>query len=213
MKKAALFDLDGVIVDTEGIYTEFWAAIGREYGLAPTFAYDIKGTTLTDILENHFVGDDVRSEVTRKIHDFEDTMKYVVFDGVIDFITSLRQAGYKTAIVTSSDDTKMDYLKRQQSDLLNMFDVIITGSMVQKSKPDPEGYLLAAKKVGEEIIDCYVFEDSIQGVEAGKRSGATVIGVATTNPAEKLMPFANEIIKDFKSDEIYEIIGFEPPLS
>ncbi|MDE6403034.1 MAG: HAD family hydrolase, partial [Muribaculaceae bacterium] len=160
--------------------------------------------------ENHFSGEDVRNEVTRKIHDFEDTMKYVLFDGVIDFITALRHAGFKTAIVTSSDDTKMAYLKRQQPELLGMFDAIITGSMVKKSKPDPEGYLLAAGMVGEDIADCYVFEDSIQGVEAGARSGATVIGVATTNAPEKLAPFADEIIDNFTDNAIYAITGIAP---
>lgn len=204
-KKAALFDLDGVIIDSEGIYTGFWASIGREYSLKPTFAYDIKGTTLTDILAKHFPSDEVRQEVTRKIHEFEDTMKYSLFEGVIEFIAALRQTGMKTAIVTSSDDTKMSYLKRQQPELLSLFDVVITGSMVKKSKPNPEGYLLAARLVGENVTDCYVFEDSIQGVEAGSRAGATVIGVATTNTPELLKPFANDIIYNFVADKVYDI--------
>lgn len=209
--KAALFDLDGVLIDTEGTYSEFWAGIGREYGCAPTFALDIKGTTLTDILANHFESDVQRDEVCQKIHWFEHTMTYTLFPGVMEFLKSLRQAGFKTAVVTSSDDTKMAFLARQQPDLLKCFDVVVTGSMVTKSKPDPEGYLTAARLVGADIRDCYVFEDSFQGLEAGMRSGATVIGLATTNSADLLKGKAHEIITGFTGFDVSDMEAVSRP--
>lgn len=193
--KAALFDLDGVVIDSEGTYTEFWAATGREYNCpSPTFAYDIKGTTLTDILDTHFPDPDVQKEVRKKIHDFEATMKYRVFDGVTDFLAGLRRKGIATAVVTSSDDTKMGYLWRQQPELRELFDVVITGSEVTRSKPDPEGYLLAARKLGVDPRECVVFEDSYQGLEAGRRSGAKVVAIATTNPAASLIGKADVVV-------------------
>ena len=194
--KAALFDLDGVIIDSESTYTKFWAAIGSEYGCAPTFAYDIKGTNLTDIL-NHFDSEDVRAEIRGKIHDFEQTMTYPIFPGVMEFIADLRRARIKTALYTSSDNTKMMYLEREHPSLCGLFDAVVTGSMVSKSKPDPEGYLKAAELVGCDIKECYVFEDSYQGVEAGRRAGAVVIALATTNPAVKLKEKAHEVIDNF----------------
>lgn len=200
--KAALFDLDGVIVDSEGSYTVFWASVGRDYGCAPTFAYDIKGTNLTDIL-NRFPSEKDREEIRLKIHDYEHTMKYPLFPGVIDFLKELRRSGFRTALYTSSDNTKMSFLERQHPTLLSLFDAVVTGSMVSESKPDPEGYLTAARLVGCDISDCYVFEDSYQGIEAGRRSGAKVIGVATTNPADRLKEKADKVIDNF--------IGFSVP--
>ncbi|MBD5214241.1 MAG: HAD family phosphatase [Bacteroidales bacterium] len=195
--KAALFDLDGVIIDSEGAYSDFWGSIGREYGLAPTFADDIKGTTLTDILTQHFPDEKTRKEVTQKIHDYELNMTYPLFDHVLDYLDKLHRQGIKCAIVTSSDNVKMSYLWRQQPRLKDYFDVIITGSMVSESKPSPEGYLKAASMLGIEPGECVVFEDSFQGVEAGRRAGAKVIALATTNPADKLAGRADRVINSF----------------
>lgn len=203
--KAALFDLDGVIIDSEGTYTGFWSAIGREYGMPPTFAQDIKGTNLTDIL-SRFDCEKVRREISARIHDFEETMRYPIYPGALDFLHELKSRGVKTALYTSSDNTKMSYLERQHPDLLRLFDAVVTGSMVTKSKPDPEGYLTAARLVECDIADCYVFEDSYQGVEAGLRSGAVVIALATTNPAERLKEKAHEVIDGFTGFSVDEML-------
>lgn len=197
-KKGALFDLDGVLIDSETLYTEFWKVTGRKYGIvSDTFAYDIKGTTLKDILSTHF-DVAVHPALIREIHDFEDTMVYPVFDGVREFLALLDANNIKKAIVTSSDNTKMGYLFEQQPWMKDAFDAIITGSMVVNSKPDPEGYLLAAEKLGLKAEDCCVFEDSLQGLEAGKRSGATVVALATTNSADKLQGKADLVISSFR---------------
>ncbi len=195
--KAALFDLDGVIIDSEGAYSEFWGNIGREYGCSPTFASDIKGTTLTDILNLHFPDDKTREEVTGKIHAYEKTMRYPIFDHVMDYLGMLRKNGIKCALVTSSDNTKMNYLWAQHPELKECFDAIITGSMVSESKPSPEGYLKAAAMLGFEPEECTVFEDSYQGLEAGRRAGANVIALATTNPADTLADRADRVIYSF----------------
>jgi len=190
----ALFDLDGVLIDSETSYTDFWKITGRKYGIeSESFAIDIKGTTLNDILNTYFPKDK-HPALMREIHDFENTMTYPVFPGVREFIHKLDSIGIKKAIVTSSDNTKMGYLFAQQPWMECAFDIIITGNMVSKSKPDPEGYLLAASKLGIEPEKCCVFEDSFQGIEAGHRSGAKVIALATTNTADSLKGKADIII-------------------
>lgn len=194
---AVLFDLDGVLIDTESLYSEFWAATGQEFGVpSPTFAADIKGTTLKSIL-NYFPGDELKARVMQRIHDFEDTMQYRMFPGVGRFLKSLREAKIPTAIVTSSDEVKMACLYAQLPVLRDMVDVIIDASMVTRSKPDPQGYLLAAKKLGCDPYDCYVFEDSLQGLEAGRRAGATVIGLATTNSRDRVEPLCDYLLPSF----------------
>lgn len=124
-------------------------------------------------------------------------MEYPYFPGVLDFLKALKANGIPSAIVTSSDDTKMSFLFRRHPELLDYIQEVITGSMVKHSKPDPEGYLLGASKLGLAPEDCYVFEDSMQGVEAGRRSGATVVAVATTNSRERLAGKGKYIIDSF----------------
>lgn len=194
---AVLFDLDGVLIDTEGLYTEFWAETGRLFGVpSPTFAADIKGTTLKSIL-NYFPGDELKAKVIQRIHDFEDTMQYRMFPGVEDFLIALRHAGIPTAIVTSSDEVKMSCLYAQLPVLRKLVDVVIDASMVTRSKPDPQGYLLAAEKLGCLPENCYVFEDSLQGLEAGRSAGATVVGLATTNSVAKVRPLCDYLLPSF----------------
>lgn len=145
MKKAALFDLDGVLIDSETLYTQFWQRVGEIHHLpSPTFAYDIKGTTLKDILETHFSDPEVRKDVDRLLHEFENEVLYPVFPGALELVDALRARGLKTVIVTSSDEKKMHFLCRQHPDFLPHFDAVVTAEDVGNSKPDPEPYLVGA---------------------------------------------------------------------
>ena len=187
MYKAALFDLDGVLIDSETLYTQFWKRVGERHHLpSPTFAYDIKGTTLNDILTTHFPDPKVRADVDRLLHDFENEIVYPVFPGALEFVDALRAAGLKTVIVTSSDSKKMGFLFRQHPDFPTHFDAIVTACDVTHSKPHPEPYLVGASKAGVKPSECLVFEDSYQGLESGRRAGCKVIGISTTNPASEV---------------------------
>lgn len=209
--KGVLFDLDGVLIDSESIYTVFWAGIDREFPTGiPDFAHAIKGTTLSSILEL-FPEGDVREKVMARIHDFEDSIVYREFPGVRKFLASLKNAGIPMAIVTSSDKVKMECLFRQLPWMEGYFDAIVDGDMVSRSKPDPQGYLMGARAVGRDIRDCYVFEDSHQGLEAGRRSGATVIGLATTNSRESLEGEAHELIDGFTGFTLDDMLAVSRP--
>lgn len=194
-KIGVLFDLDGVLVDSEGEYSKFWGATGRKFNVGgDTFADDIKGTTLGEILTGFNEAD--RGGIVAALHKFEEEMMYPVFPGVMEFLIALKENGIPSAIVTSSDDTKMNFLFRRHPEFHDYINEVITGSMVKNSKPNPEGYLLGASKIGVAPEDCYVFEDSMQGVEAGMRSGSTVIALATTNSRDKLQTKSPHYIID-----------------
>lgn len=188
-KIGMLFDLDGVLIDSEGEYSKFWGNMGKRYGLASTFASDIKGTTIGEILLNFPPAD--HEDILNALHEFESGMEYPVYPGVIDFLNELKSAGIPSAIVTSSDNVKMDILFSRRLELRGMVDYIVTGSMVKHSKPDPEGYIRGAELINVPIANCYVFEDSMQGLEAARASGAKVIGIATTNSREKVSSMAD----------------------
>lgn len=201
----ALFDLDGVLVDSETLYTEFWSDMERRFPTGdPDYAINIKGMNLATILQNY--DEDTRPAVMQAIHDFEDTMVYPVMPGVYEFVEMLRREGAATAIVTSSDSVKMGFLFRQHPDLAPLFDTVVDGSMVTRSKPDPQGYLMAAEAIGVAPADCLVFEDSIQGLQAGRASGARVIGLATTFPVERVAPLADVVLTTFAGITLTDIL-------
>jgi HAD superfamily hydrolase (TIGR01509 family) len=179
-----LFDLDGVLLDSEGQYSIFWEGMEKEYPTGiPEFASYIKGFHLTRIL-GYFSDDMVRKEVLDKLLEFERNMRFEFFPGTLEFVEQLRDNGIPMAIVTSSDRKKMQSLYSQYPDFPTLFDHIITGDMVTKAKPDPDCFLLGAQLLGIDIKDCIVFEDSRNGLIAGRASGARVIGLATTLSAQ-----------------------------
>lgn len=192
--QAALFDLDGVIIDSEKLYTVFWNEINKIYPVdIPDFAVAIKGTTLPEILEL-YPTQEIRDDITRRLHGFQDNMDFPLIDGAMDFLQWLKDEGIPAALVTSSDPRKMERLFAKLPQLRTMFTTVIDASKVTRSKPDPQGYLLAAAELNADPSQCVVFEDSINGLKAGRASGAKVVALATTHPASKLAPLADLVI-------------------
>lgn len=99
----------------------------------------------------------------------------------------------------------MGHLFNQIPLLEELIDVIITEQDVTRSKPDPQGYNLAAERLGLEPCRCVVFEDSLAGVEAGRRAGGAVVGIATTNPAEKLEQWADIVVNSIADVEFAKL--------
>lgn len=206
-KIGVLFDLDGVLIDSESLYTGFWSGIDRDYPTGiPDFARFIKGSTLDKIM-GYFPSEQVREDILDRIREFEKGMKYEVFDGVAAFLDDLAANNIPAAVVTSSSDRKMEKVYAQLPGFRNRFAAIVTGSMVSRSKPDPQGYLMGAEAIGCAPADCYVFEDSMSGLQAGNAAGATVVGLATTLPRETLEDHAHRIIDSFVGFDVRTMLG------
>ncbi|MBP3590338.1 MAG: HAD family phosphatase [Muribaculaceae bacterium] len=199
MKIAALFDLDGVLIDSESIYTVFW---NRMNELFPTgidnFSYVIKGTTLPQILDRYFPDPKVQAELRVYLKKQEAEMVYRIFPGVERFLKALKEKGIPTAIVTSSNDAKMKVLFDSLPGFRDYFDVVVTDTDVTRSKPDPQGYMLAAERLGVPSEHCVVFEDSRAGLEAGRRAGGKVVAVATTLTHEDIAGCGDIVIDSFE---------------
>ena len=209
-KTAVLFDLDGVIINTEGQYTEFWTEIGNTYlPDNPDFPSQIKGHTLTQIISAYFNDEDTVQQVVEKLNAFELHMSYPYIKGATHFVSELRKAGFPTAIVTSSNQAKMECLYKLHPELPQLFDRIFTAENARRSKPAPDCYIEAAKALGLEAHDCYVFEDSISGLTAGRDSGATVIGLTTTNTAERIAPFCQYVINDLSEITVAQMCNLK----
>lgn len=199
--KAVLFDLDGVLIDTEGVYSQFWSDIDRRFPTGvDNFAEVIKGSTLAKILDDNFPDPKVRKEVVALLKEQEDNMVYVPFEGAFDLLRRLRAKGISTAIVTSSNIPKIRHLLAQHPELALLVDTIVTDEDVTRSKPSPQGYLLAAGRLGCLPGEFVVVEDSFNGLEAGRCAGAHVVGIATTNPRDEVAGRCDIVfdnIKDF----------------
>lgn len=204
----ALFDLDGVLIDSESRYTVFWDNIESIYPTGiPDYACAIKGTTLEKILL-HYDSKAVRDDITSRLKDFQLHMKYELYPGVESFLDSLYNSGIPMALVTSSDSLKMEELRRQLPGFLDRFKFVVDGDMVKHSKPDPEGYRLGAAKIGIAPADCCVFEDSLQGLKAGRAAGGKVVAVATTYPRATVEPLADltvDLLSELSPEQIAEM--------
>ena len=135
--------------------------------------------------------------ITERLNMFEQQMHYDYIAGFLDYITSLRQKGIKTAVVTSSNQPKMQAVYQSHPEFCNLFDAILTSEDFDRSKPDPDCYLKAAERLGVTPDESVVFEDSFNGLKSGRAAGMFVYGVATTNSAEKIAPLCDQVISDY----------------
>lgn len=198
--KAALFDLDGVVFNTEPQYTTFWGAQCREFHPEhPGLEHEIKGQTLVQIYDAWFSGNlqEKQALITERLNRFEQEMDYEYVAGFEEFVRNLRARGVKTAVVTSSNRVKMEAVYQRRPEFKSLFDAILTSEDFERSKPDPDCYLKAAKRLKTSVEDSVVFEDSFNGLKSGRAAGMYVVGLATTNAAEAISPYCDRVISDY----------------
>lgn len=197
--EAALFDLDGVLVDTESQYTDFWIRVGKVYYPDdPDFAVRIKGQALENIFSQYFPDSpDVQKQLREDLSAFEARMNYTFMPGAGAFVRALRREGVRTAVVTSSDRWKMAQLLKQHPGFDDLFDRLFTAEDAERSKPAPDCYLNAMSFFGTAPEACVVFEDSLNGLKAARASGAAVVGLSTTLPQETVAQYSDYVMADF----------------
>ena len=203
----ALFDFDGVLMDTEAQYTRFWDETGRKFVDMDGFGSMIKGQTLVQIFGKYFAdrAEEELRAVEEAINEYERNMTYEFIPGARGFLNELRQAGIPTAIVTSSNNQKMSQVYKAHPDLHTLVDAILTSEHFSKSKPDPECFLKGMEMLGGTPETTVVFEDSIHGITAGRAAGAYVTGLATTNKREVIEPLCDMVIDNFSDFSLKEL--------
>ena len=198
--KAALVDLDGVVFDTEPQYTVFWGGQCREFHPGhPGLEQEIKGQTLVQIYDLWFSGAlaDKRQLITERLNLYEQQMSYDYIDGFRDFMDHLHRQDIATAVVTSSNKAKMEAVYARHPEFRQLFDAILTSEDFSASKPDPDCYLRAARRLGVSSRHCVVFEDSFNGLKSGRAAGMYVVGLATTNTAGDIKSLCDKVIDNF----------------
>jgi HAD superfamily hydrolase (TIGR01509 family) len=200
--RAVIFDMDGVVVDSEPVHERALMATAQSLGrsMSVVEAKSFKGSTekLAAELMRDFTGTDVAvEEIIRKrlLMVRELFHEVTLMDGVIDFIATCQKKGWILALATSAQ-RDMQELIFSTFGLAPYFPTVVTGSDVTRSKPDPEPYLKAAAKLGLEAGACLVVEDAKLGIASGKSAGCQVVGITTSFPKEDLLGAGADLVVD-----------------
>ncbi len=188
MIKGVLFDMDGVLIDSEEYISRAAVEMFHEKGIE-TRPEDF--VPFVGMGENKYLGGvadkyglaydiDQLKERTYSIYDEIVKGKIRPLPGAVDFLKKCRSLGLKTALATSADRTKMEINLREMGLTEEDFDAVVNGLEVGRKKPFPDIYLLAASRIGLNPSECLVAEDAVSGVRAAKAAGCRCLALLTS---------------------------------
>jgi beta-phosphoglucomutase family hydrolase len=192
-KKAVIWDMDGVIVDTAQYHLKGWQMVFQKRGANYTEEDYRRNTGMrNDSIIRSILGEKIaQNEIMAITREKDEVFRQLVsqnirpFPGVLKLITSLKEHKFKIAIASSAPIENIQLIT-QSLKIHNCFDAIVSGWETTKGKPNPQIFLLAAEKLGVEAESCIVIEDAIVGITASKRAGMCCLAVTNTNPREDL---------------------------
>jgi HAD superfamily hydrolase (TIGR01509 family) len=203
MINGVLFDMDGVLLDSEEFITRAGIMMFKEKGV------DVKESDFkpfTGMGENRFLGGVAEKYGIPFNQEKDKARAYEIYDrithgklkplpGVREFIEKCRQKRLKLAVATSADEVKMRINLRETGLSERLFDILVNGLEVQNKKPHPEIYQLAAKRLGLDPASCLVVEDAISGMKSAKAAGCKCLAI-TSSFSEGDFTEADWIVKD-----------------
>lgn len=208
MIKAAIFDLDGVLVTTDSLHYEAWKRLGEEIGITDFTKEDnirqrgiSRMASLEVLLEKTDVKytDTEKEELAERKNNYyrqslENLTEKDVLPGAKEVLAFFKKRGIKTAVGSASKNAPTIL---EKTGLLPLLDKVVCGIDVTKSKPDPEVFLKAAKRLGELPENCMVFEDADAGIEAAVRGGmfAFAVGAARKNESADLSSYSLDALR------------------
>ncbi len=214
-RKAFIFDLDGVIVDTAKYHYLAWKELAIQLGFDFTMEQNeqLKGVSRVRSLEilldigNIQLEEDQKSKYLKEKN--EQYLQYIakmdhteLLPGIDDVLHYLKLNKIPFSLGSASKNAR---LILETLDLIDLFDAIVDGNDVSTAKPDPEVFLIAAEKLGVQPKDCIVVEDAQAGIEAANKAGMTSIGIGDANilhEADFILKNTNELTIDFVKELI-----------
>lgn len=203
--KGFIFDMDGVVVDNYPYHFQAWMEFASKYNFpldAKVYRDKFNGKTNADLFQmifgDHLTQEQINGYAQEKESNYQKLYEKEIkpLAGLVEFLDFLKAQNLKIALGTSAPTQNVDFTLDKLS-LRHYFDVIIDGPQVTKGKPDPEVYLKCASGLGLDPKECVVFEDSLAGLESGKRAGCDIVAVATSHEAHELENQTSIIIHDF----------------
>lgn len=200
--RAVIFDLDGVIIDSNPAIEAFWHGLAKRENLA--FTNDmirewVHGRKAVDTVAGVFshLLPPARDEMLREAELFDRSMKATAIDGVVGFIDALHQFGVPTGVVTSSHHSRMLQFLAAIG-VQDKFTHFVTAHDVTQGKPHPQPYQKMSEFLGIPPADCLVFEDAVSGIQSAKSAGMQPVGVGNDDARELLTAHgAIGVIADF----------------
>lgn len=203
--KAVIFDMDGVIFDSERLSKEVWLEIVKERGIEgfPPVYDQIIGVSkaggkqiVCDAYGDDFPFDEIHAEAARRKLTKCSNGHYPLKDGIIELLSYLQERGYKVGLASSTEEPVVR-MHLEKSGLISYFDCLVCGNMVARSKPDPEIFLVACETLGVLPEESYIIEDSYNGIRAAARAGAFPIMVPDLKePTEEMRYLSKLILKN-----------------
>lgn len=189
MKRGAIFDMDGLLLDTERLYQESWVEMAHSFGQLsdPTFPSAVSGTSgegMRAVIRRYYPAVDPYAFQTgclARVDAILEKQGPPVKPGARELLEYLSAQGVSIAVASSSGRDRI-LSNLRATGLERFFDAVASGQQVERGKPEPDIFLLAAKKIGLPPEDCYVFEDSLNGVRAGMAAGCLTVMVPDLVP-------------------------------
>ncbi len=203
--KGAIFDMDGVLFDTERIYQETWQeiAIQQDISLDGSFLKAISGTNgahMCHVIEKYYHvsdGTDIMETCMERVRQ-KLSVHVPVKKGVCEILDFFRNNGIGMAVASSSAAHQIE-TNLQMTGIQDYFSVIVSGTEVSKGKPAPDIFLLAAARLQYAPEECLVFEDSENGIRAGYAAGCFTIMVPDLiEVSSEIRPYCRKIYSDLK---------------
>lgn len=215
MKQGAIFDMDGLLFDTERMYRDSWKQSAQQFGLVhnPDFPRAVCGSSgahMREIILQYYPQVDAKAFADDCILRVERELETHVPEktGVRDILQYFKRHGVRVAVASSSKRaTVLHNLK--QADILSYFDAVVSGDQVTHGKPAPDIFLLAAQQIGCEPENCYVFEDGTNGIRAGAAARCTTIMIPDLTPPNAQLEQLCAGIYPSLSDAMNAIAGNE----
>ncbi len=213
---AVIWDMDGVIVDTDVYHREAWIATFSRRGIDLT-QDDVMATVgrRNDDIVRRMIGKEASRKILDEIGGEKEadyrrraSGKITALPGVVDLLTQLERSGLKQAVVTSAPLANVR-LVMESLELEQYFNCIVSEKDVKQGKPSPEGFLKAAQRMGVPAANCLVIEDAAVGVSAALNAGMSCIAVTTTH-SECSLSHANlvvESLEDVAANQIRNLQG------
>ena len=211
--EAILWDLDGVIVQSGEYhyeaYRELFGELDVPFSREQYFdeLFGIRNWAIIRTVAGERPKEEIERLAERKEEKFRRIAKGKIeaLPGAKTTIDRARAAGLKQAIVSSTPGANIEMILGEL-DLTEAFDAIVGEEDAEKGKPDPEGFLVAAKRVGIEPEQCVVIEDAPAGIEGGKAAGMRCIGVSTTRKPERLTQ-GDLVVASLGDERVWELIS------
>lgn len=192
--RAVIFDMDGVLTDSEPLINAAAIAMFKEKGLSvqPDDFLPFVGTGeeryIGGVAEKHNFPLDAAEAKHRTYEIYLGLVpdRLQAFPGAVELVHRLRKAGLLVAVASSADEIKVAANLQKIGLPMDFWDEVLTGEEVKNKKPAPDLFLSAARKLGVEPEECAVVEDAITGVQAAKAAGMRCVAVAQTFPAGRL---------------------------